>query len=114
MCGTQEERTGQRWGLRAAIQNPERHKVGRPNQRLRGQQRGRVGDSESRGWLWLLVPDGSGNLLRPWLPTGASLHLQSQEECWSGQVSLMPVTKEVVWEKGLCQRGAGVRVQGSD
>lgn len=73
-----------------------------------------MGDSESRGWLWLLVPDGSGNLLRPWLPAGASLHLQSQEECWSRQVSLMPVTKEVVWEKGLCQRGAGLRVQGSD
>ena len=61
--GTQEERTGQ--GLRAAIHDPERYKVGRPNQRLRGQQRGRdMGDSDSCGWLWPLVPDGSRNLPR--------------------------------------------------
>lgn len=57
----QEERTGQ--GLRAAIQDPARYKVGRSNQQLRGQQRGRVmGDSDSCGWLcgpWFLMAQGT-------------------------------------------------------
>lgn len=59
--GAQKERTGQ--GLRAAIQVPERDKVGRPNQR--GQQRGGdLGNSESCVWLQPLVLDSSRNLPR--------------------------------------------------
>lgn len=58
--GAQEERTAQ--GQRAAIQDQERDKVGRPNQRLSNQERGAdLRNSDSCGWLWALVPDGSRN-----------------------------------------------------
>lgn len=86
--GAQEERTGQ--GLRVAIQDPERDKVGRPNQTLREEEGGGdLRNSDSCGWLWSLVPDGSRNLSRlsGCLPELRYL-LESQEECWSGQVSL--------------------------